>query len=86
MTYATNEPRDRLYAKIIAMFTSSKLLEVNIAGENINHLFLGQLVERGELADFFSQTIFTDINDQYTNKKNSNICINFPINKSSSCQ
>ncbi|MEM7400682.1 MAG: fatty acid--CoA ligase family protein [Pseudomonadota bacterium] len=85
MAYSTREPRDRLYAKIIAMFTSSKLLEINIADENINHLFLGQLVERGELADFFSQTIFTDIDDQCTSKNNSTLCINFPIDKSSLC-
>ena len=84
IAYAANESRDHLYAKIIALFTAGNLLEVNFADENINHLFLNQLLERGELSTFFARTVFTNLDNQLITEQHANVAINFPTNETSS--
>jgi acyl carrier protein len=80
MIYAENQPRDRLYAKMIVFFTGGKLLQVNFEDGTINHLFLGQLDDRGELAKFLSQTILAEIRDFNNMNYLASESISFPKN------
>ncbi len=62
MCYAKDESRDHHYAKYMAMLSGGSLMAVEFTNGNVDHLFLRQLVEYGELDSFLSRTIFADVN------------------------
>ncbi len=81
MSYAIEEYRDRHYAKIIAMLSGGSLVAVEFANGNIEHLFVRQLVERGELAAYLARTIFAKMDDELIATKRAKVIISFPADK-----
>ena len=81
MSYAKEEFRDRIYAKIISMLSGGSLMAVEFTNGKVEHLFFRQLVERGELAQYLRRTIFADMNDELMSTQRANVIISLPADK-----
>ncbi len=81
MSYAKEELRDHFYAKIISKLSSGKLMAVEFADGKVEHLFVRQLLERGELTQYLTRTIFADMNDEIIAGHRANVILSYPEDK-----
>lgn len=78
ISYATDNSRDRKYARVIAKISAGSIVSVKCNNGKIGHLLLQWLLESGELAHYFGQTIFSEMDGKTIATKQENTTISFP--------
>ncbi|MBN50111.1 MAG: hypothetical protein CMN85_11255 [Spongiibacteraceae bacterium] len=55
--YGVDDARDRMFAELMAPFSSGEKLPVAFSDRSVGHEILGQLLDRGELREFLERTV-----------------------------
>ena len=82
-SYSKDNSRDKRYARTISKISGGSKIAIEIKNEKTRHLILQRLLERGELAEFLTRTIFAEINEKFIDNNEGNTIISFPTEKTS---
>lgn len=76
-SYSANNKRDQKFAKLLVSICNAREIAVEIKTESLPHLPLRRLIERGELAIYLAQTLFSEPDS--SNNNVSKKIIHFPL-------
>ncbi len=79
LSYSEHNMRDQKFAKFFAKACKGKEICIKIKTERLPHLMLRRLAERGELAAYFSQTLFAKPSNVFFSNHREKETIKFPI-------
>jgi acyl-coenzyme A synthetase/AMP-(fatty) acid ligase/acyl carrier protein len=79
ISYSANNRRDKKFASFISKVTKGKEIAIEIKTEKLPHLMLRRLAERGELASYFSRTLFAKADDALFMNHRKREMLSFPL-------
>jgi hypothetical protein len=79
ISYSANNRRDKKFASFISKVTKGKEIAIEIKTEKLPHLMLRRLAERGELASYFSRTLFAKVDDGLFMNHRKRETLSFPL-------
>lgn len=78
ISYTPDNPRDRIFANVIAKISDGKKIKIQHKHEKLKHLIFQQLLDHGELANYLDRSIFAENDDSAFTSERTDFAISFP--------